>query len=254
MRTNSDFTCFFTNRLVVGSGIATVMIAIFFIASSFTKHSDRDLQTKQVNLIIRQIGHRLLLQAGDSTSRIMPVTEIREGTFLLKFENEFVFNHDSLMMLTHRLFPRTQFPSGYIVTVHECLSASIVYGFQINNNSSDILACNGRRQPSGCYIIEFAFPDFFEKAEQKKADIGQPTEEPKSIKVDPQESNSIPIAIGTAELKSFKVDSQEGNPIPPMAIGATGTEPAPYWWIMMDMTMSVCIDAPAALVWARLLG
>jgi hypothetical protein len=59
------------------------MLAIFFIASSFTKHSDRDLRAKQVNLIIRQIGHRLLLQAGDSTSRVLPVTESKEGTFLL---------------------------------------------------------------------------------------------------------------------------------------------------------------------------
>lgn len=218
MRTNSDFTCFFTNRLVVGSGIATVMIAIFFIASSFTKHSDRDLQTKQVNLIIRQIGHRLLLQAGDSTSRIMPVTEIREGTFLLKFENEFVFNHDSLMVLSQGLLSKTEFPSGYTVTVHECKKAGIVYGFQINNNSSDILACNGRRQPSGCYIIEFAFPDFFEKAEQKKADIDQQAKELTSVKAGPQEAKPIPIAIGTEEPTSSKVDTQEVNPIP-IAIG-----------------------------------
>ena len=206
MRTNSDFTCFFTNRLVVGSGIATVMIAIFFIASSFTKHSDRDLQTKQVNLIIRQIGHRLLLQAGDSTSRIMPVTEIREGTFLLKFENEFVFNHDSLMVLSQGLLSKTEFPSGYTVTVHECKKAGIVYGFQINNNSSDILACNGRRQPSGCYIIEFAFPDFFEKAEQKKADIDQQAKELTSVKAGAQEAKPIPIAIGTEELKTTTSD------------------------------------------------
>src|SRR3989337_1033314 len=119
MRVNSAFTSFFNNRLVVGSGIAIVMLAIFFIASSFTKRSDRDLLAKEVNLIIRQIGHRLLLQSGDSTSRVLPVTEIKEGTFLLKFENEFLFSHDSLMMLAQALLPKTEFPSGYTVTVHE---------------------------------------------------------------------------------------------------------------------------------------
>ena len=186
MRVNSAFTGFLNNRLVVGSGIAIVMLAIFFIASSFTKHSDRNLRAKQVNLIIRQIGHRLLLQAGDSTSRVLPVTEIKEGTFLLKFENEFVFNHDSLMVLSRGLLPKTQFPSGYTVTVHDCIKGGIVYGFQVNNTSPDILACSGRSQPPGCYTIEFAFPDFYENVKQKKADIDQLTE---SVKVDPQEVN-----------------------------------------------------------------
>ncbi|MEK6782198.1 MAG: winged helix-turn-helix domain-containing protein [Bacteroidota bacterium] len=205
MRVNSDFTGFLNNRLAMGSGIAIVMFAIFFITSSFTERSDRDLRAIQVNLIIRQIGHQLLLQAGDSTSRVLPVTEIKEGTFLLQFENEFVFNHDSLMMLTQSLFPKTQFPSGYTVTVHECLSAGIVYGFQINKTSPDILACRGRRQPQGCYTIEIAFPDLYENVEQKKAGIDQQTVELKSV--DPQDAHPKP-----EEHKSFKVDPQEAHP------------------------------------------
>src|SRR5688500_8386562 len=169
MRVNFAFSGFFNNRLAVGSAIAIVIPAIFFIALSFTKHSDRDLRVKQVNLSIRQIGDRLLLQAGDSTSRVLPVTEIKEGTFLLEFENEFVFNHDSLLMLTLALLPKTQFPSGYTVTVNDCMKAGIVYGFQVNNSSPDILPCRGRGQPPGCYTIEFAFSDFYENVEQKKA-------------------------------------------------------------------------------------
>jgi hypothetical protein len=89
-----------------------MLLAIFFISSSFKKNSARDSRVKQVNLIIRQIGHRLLLQAADSTSRVLPVTEIKDGTFLLKFENEFVFNHDSLMVMSQDLLPKTQFQSG----------------------------------------------------------------------------------------------------------------------------------------------
>lgn len=162
MSVNFSFKSFFNNRLALGSGIGILMIVIFFIASSFTKHSDRDTRAKQVNLIIRQIGHRLLLQAGDSTSSVLPVTEIKEGTFQLWFEKELVFNHDSLMMLAQRLLPKSQFPSGYSVTVHECMTANIVYGFQINTTSPDILACIGRSQPPGCYVIEIAFPDFYE--------------------------------------------------------------------------------------------
>jgi Transcriptional regulatory protein, C terminal len=162
MGVNSAFKGYFNNRWMVGSGIAVLALATFFLASSFTKRSDSELRAKQANLMVRQLGHRLLLQAGDSTSRVLPVAEMKEGTFLLTFENEFVFNHDSLMMLAQDLFPKTQFPSGYTVTVHECMKADIVYGFQINNTSADILACQGRSQPTGCYTIEISFPDFYE--------------------------------------------------------------------------------------------
>jgi len=207
MRVNSALPYYFTHRLVVRSGIVVMMLAIFFLASSFTKRSDRDLRAKQVNLIVRQIGDRLLLQAGDSTARVLPVTEIKEGTFLLAFEKEFVFNHDSLMMLTQSLFPKKQFPSGYTVTVHECRNASIVYGFQINKTAPNILACRGRSQPPGCYTIEIAFPDLYENVKQKKAGIDQRTEKLKSPKVDPGEANPR-----LEERKSFKVDPQRANP------------------------------------------
>jgi hypothetical protein len=223
MRVNSAFKSFFNKRLALGSGIAIVLLAIFVIASSFTTRPNRDLLAKQVNLIIRQIGHRLLLQSGDSTSRVLPVTENKEGTFLLEFENEFVFSHDSLMMLTVGSFPKTEFPSGYTVTVHECLNGSIVYGFQINNSSPDLLPCRGRSQPPGCYTIEIAFPDLYANVEQKKAEVDQPTEELKSFKVNPKEANpkleefkttttDYDIDQLTEELKSFKVDPQKANP------------------------------------------
>ncbi|MHA4847858.1 winged helix-turn-helix domain-containing protein [Flavitalea antarctica] len=150
-------------------------LIICFIGSSFTEHADRDLRAKQMNLIIRQIGHRLLWQGGDSTSRVLPVTEIKEGTFRLRFENKLVFNHDSLMELIIGALPRTQFPAGYTVTVHDCTSGGIVYGFQVNNDSPDLVACKGRVQPEGCYTIEFAFPRFYETVKTKKNDSGHLT-------------------------------------------------------------------------------
>ncbi len=229
MRVNSAFAGLFTNRLVVGSCIAIVMFGIFVITSSFTEHSSHDLRAKKVNLIIRQIGDRLLLQAGDSTSRVLPVTEIKDGTFLLKFENEFVFNHDSLMVLSQGLLPRTHFPSGYTVIVLDCMKGGIVYGFQINNTSPDILACKGRSQPAGCYTIEFTFPDLYETIKQKKPEVDHPTG---TVKVDPLEVKPKPDDLGTTtfdhdinrrakELESIKVDPLEVKPKPEGFIAKT---------------------------------
>lgn len=226
MRVNSAFKSFHNNRLV-GSGMAIAMLAIFFIASSFTKRSDRDIRAKHANLLIREIGHRLLLQAGDSTSRVLPVTETNEGTFLLGFERDFIFSHDSLMVLTRDLLPKTQFPSGYTVTVYDCMTSGIVYGFQINHAPPDILACRGRDQPQGCYTIEIALPDLYENVAQEEADTGHPVEKLKSVKVDRKEPNDpkpeeLKVVIADPrednpklqEITSSRGDLQEGNPKP----------------------------------------
>lgn len=226
MRVNSVVKGFLNHRLVTDTLIALVVLTILVSTSSFTKHRDRDLLAKQTNLVVRQIGHELLLQSGDSTSQVLPVTELREGTFLLAFENDFVFDHDSLIMLTQRLLPKTQYPSGYTVTVHDCSSLSIAYGFQINRNSPDNLACRGRHQPRGCYTIEIAFTDLYAGTEKKITEVKQQTRKGGSVKVVPEKTDTQVEEIETIiadndnanlakESRSYKSNLHEAN---------TGTE------------------------------
>lgn len=218
MRVNSVFTNFFKVCLAVRCRVAMVMVAIFFIASSFTTYSDRDLRVKEMNVIIREIGHRMLLQAGDSTSRVLPVTEVKEGTFLLRFENELAFSHDSLVDLSLALLPKTEFPSGYIVTVQDCMQANIVYGFQVNNTEADVMPCRGRREFPGCYTIEFAFRDFYANAEP--GEPARQTRKSKPVKVDREEVKEVheeakaktDISRLAEELRSYKVASTVAVP------------------------------------------
>lgn len=217
MRVNSTFTSLFTHRMVMKFCITLTMIVGFgaTVALSRTHDArepeaetsrglngrDRELLAKQTNLVIREIGHRLLLQAGDSTSRVLPVKETEDGTFRLEFENEFVFSHDSLMMMAYNLFPKTQFPSGYMVTVLDCIKSSIVYGFRVSNTSRDNMTCRGRSENEGCYVIEFAFPDLHKKAEQQ---VAAATEEFKSVKADvhkiSSKSEELKAAINADKL------------------------------------------------------
>jgi Transcriptional regulatory protein, C terminal len=191
MSVNSSGKGFFDHH----RGKIFFLLIVFLLASSFVKHADRDLRAKEVNVIIRQMGHRLLQQAGDSTSRVLPVTEIKRGTFQLTFEKELVFNNDSLMALAQHLLPKTAFPSGYIITVHDCQKEEIVYGFLVNNTAPDLLACRGRNQPPGCYTIELTFPDFYENAELKKADIEMLTQELKSADLAHAAPKDLPSSI-----------------------------------------------------------
>ena len=159
MDVNSTFTIVIRNRFAILCGIVVAIVTIFFAATSFTQRSNNDLRVKRVNLTIREIGHHLLLQAGDSSSRVLPVTEKSEGVFFLQFENEFVFKPDTLVALTQRFLAKTNL-SDYTVTVYECQKADIVYGFEISPPTNNIMACSGRSQPKACYNIEIAFANF----------------------------------------------------------------------------------------------
>ena len=54
-------------------------------------------------LVIRQIGHQLLLQAGDSTSRILPVEKQANNEYLIRFAAPFTFLTDTLVATVRRL-------------------------------------------------------------------------------------------------------------------------------------------------------
>jgi len=103
------------------------------------------------------------------------------------------------------------------------MKGDIVYGFQLNNTSPDVLACSGRSQPAGCYTIEFTFTDFYENVKQKITDIDKRTKEFKLVKVVPQEVNPKPAELKkttfdhdiderTKNLTSIEVVPQEVNP------------------------------------------
>ena len=108
--------------------------------------------------MLRRIGHEILLQSGDSTSRVLPVKKIAENEYQISFENAFTFQPDSLVNTTQRLLAKDPLASDYVVNVLNCANASVAYGYAISKNKKDdIVACIGRRQPIACYMINIKF-------------------------------------------------------------------------------------------------
>jgi hypothetical protein len=100
----------------------------------------------------------LLLQSGDSTSRVLPVKKISENEYQIMFENDLAFQTDSLVNTTQRLLANEPLAGDYIVNVLNCGNASVAYGFAISKNKKDdIVACKGRKQPAACYAINIKF-------------------------------------------------------------------------------------------------
>lgn len=71
-----------------------LMVVGILSAKSFMEKREDTFSEKHLN-----IGHQLLLKAGDSTSSVLPVKKINSQTFQIDFQNPFVFGHDDLIEL-----------------------------------------------------------------------------------------------------------------------------------------------------------
>ncbi len=133
-----------------------LLIPIICVAFSMTRSDNFDFARREV--LLREIGHEILLQSGDSTSRVLPVQKIAENEYRISFENAFTFQPESLVNTTQRLLARDPLTDDYVVNVLNCANASVAYGYAISKNKKDdIVACIGRRQPISCYMIDITF-------------------------------------------------------------------------------------------------
>src|SRR5476651_867441 len=131
-------------------------ISVICAAFSMAGSDGFDIARREV--LLRRIGHELLLQSGDSTSRVLPVKKIAENEYQIRFENELTFQSDSLVNTTRRLLAKDPLAGDYVVNVLNCGNSSVAYGYAISKNKkNDIIACIGRKQPRGCYMINVKF-------------------------------------------------------------------------------------------------
>lgn len=143
-------------RKHMGGILILLFISIICLAFSMTGNNDFDFARREI--LLRRIGHEILLQSGDSVSRVLPVQTIAKNEYQISFENAFTFQPESLVNTTQRLLAEDPLASDYVVNVLNCTNASVAYGYAISKNKKDdIVACIGRRQPIACYIINIKF-------------------------------------------------------------------------------------------------
>lgn len=131
---------------------------IFLICVAFNTEDKDEFDFAKREVLLRRIGHELLLQSGDSTSRVLPVKKISENEYQISFENKLTFQPDSLVNLTKRVLAKDPLASDYIVNVLNCRNSSVAYGYSVSKNKKDdIVACIGRKQPKACYLINIKF-------------------------------------------------------------------------------------------------
>ena len=143
-------------RKYVGGLLLLMFISIIGLAFSMAGSDDYDVARREI--LLRRIGHEILLQSGDSTSRVLPVKKIAENEYQVSFENDLTFQPGLLVNTTRRLLAGDPLAHDYVVKVLNCADASVAYGYAISKDKKDdIVACLGRKQPKACYMINIKF-------------------------------------------------------------------------------------------------
>jgi hypothetical protein len=142
-------------KYLVGS---ILLLSVCAICPAFSMMDGDDFAISRREVLLRSIGHELLLQSGDSTSRVLPVKRIAGNEYQISFENELTFQADSLVNTTRRLLAKDPLAGDYVVNVLNSGKSGVAYGYAISkDNKDDIVACIGRKQPKARYVITIKF-------------------------------------------------------------------------------------------------
>jgi hypothetical protein len=137
--------------LLFGSSITIIVMLISAVAVINKKE---EIPEKHLEVVLRDLGHQLLLTAKDSSSRVMPVKKLNEHTYQISFQNHFGFVSDTLINLVQRTFQKNAPATDYILNLRSCKENETVFAFEINNQTGDVTPCRGRKLEVGCYMIE----------------------------------------------------------------------------------------------------
>jgi DNA-binding winged helix-turn-helix (wHTH) protein len=149
-------------NLLAGKGkylfVLTLLIFLSVICVAVCNVQNDNFDVSKREVLMRRIGHELLLQSGDSTSRVLPVEKIAENEYQISFEHDLTFQPGLLVNTTRRLLAKDPLANHYVVNVLNGDNSRVVYGYVISKDKKDdIVACIGRVQPRACYRINIKY-------------------------------------------------------------------------------------------------
>jgi len=132
---------------------SSIMIIVILISAVAFINKKNEIPENHLEVVLRDLGHQLLLTAKDSTSRVLPVKKLNENTYQIAFQNNFSFISDTLINLVQRTFQKNALSNDYTVNLRNCQNET-VFAFEINSQTGDLTPCRGRTLEVGCYVIE----------------------------------------------------------------------------------------------------
>jgi hypothetical protein len=139
--------------------IKHVKIFLIALACQFIAPSGGQAQASQseqrLEVSLRMIGHQLLLNLGDSTSRVLPI-EKEAGSYRIQFDTEFLFNPEDLVETVDQIVEESEIDYSFIIRVEECNTGEVAYSYQMGDKFNPaIIPCRTRPLPEACYSLLF---------------------------------------------------------------------------------------------------
>lgn len=133
----------------------SAFLLLILFAIGVRTYAQSTKEEKHILVSLRMIGHEILLDSGDSTSRVFPIEKEGES-YKIQFASAFAFNPGDLASTIDRLVNQTKIANSYIVEVKRCENDEVVYSYEKGDSvNADLIPCGPRYQSKACYQIYF---------------------------------------------------------------------------------------------------
>jgi len=135
--------------------VASVLICLLPFAVNGQAVAVRQHQHNMV--VMRMIGHQVLLSTGDHSSRVMPIEQEADG-YRIRFGDDLEVDTDRLVSIIDSVMRLNHMPRNYLVQMEQCSTDVVVYSYEVNDAvAPEEVACKGRPQPKDCYSLFITF-------------------------------------------------------------------------------------------------
>jgi len=145
------------------------VLLIICIPTLIVSANSDELSSVSVNLALRQVGHKLLIQQSDSTSTIPPIEYIGNNGYLLPIKK--VIQYNALPELLTNAFEDFKITSPYEVVIKNCDDDIIILGYNSVGLEQGVIPCINRDHTESCVNILVQFYDPADKENEKHASV-----------------------------------------------------------------------------------
>lgn len=116
---------------------------------------DHDEKYRQV--VMRDVGHKILWSLGDSVSRVMPI--VSDGsTYTISFSSPVSVSYDSVVAVVYRELHKNNM-ARFITELKDCGTNKVLLAFAFNSPKDSLAPCTGREMEAVCYKIEITLTE-----------------------------------------------------------------------------------------------
>ncbi|NOQ92074.1 MAG: winged helix family transcriptional regulator, partial [Flavobacteriaceae bacterium] len=136
-------------------------IIIMFLVWMFLDSEDKNISNSEnIKVVLREVGHQLLLANQDSTSLVLPVLELDESNYQITFQKNLSIAPKYLVSTIHNAIEKSSLSTHYLVEIINCKNEEVAYSYEMENTQEkSITPCFGRTLNENCYFIEIHFLD-----------------------------------------------------------------------------------------------